>query len=239
MLKRERLYDQILYKQEEFVGQFRKRKSIKTTILESKYLDYMWKCEFEYVYFSYSWWRKIFFVVPEIWELARKYDEIEIEFSKNKEDEKTKEDFFWFFDVFIKDFENTMKLLHSDVYNNASYWINFYIWNFYANEAVKLINLIVDSETAYWNHFCFKLAEILIKHRKKIAFKAYEKIAKKIVKDKEINYKFFKNFYMSYSKLKIKLKANYDIKILKIFWSNITKLYFDKHSLKIFEAFFS
>jgi len=239
MLKREKNYDQILYKQDDFVSQFKKQKSIKTTILESKYLDYIWKSKFDYVYFSYSGWRKVFFVVPEIWELAKSYDKMEIKFSKNQKDEKTKEEFFWFFDIFIKKFENTMKLLHSDIYNNANYWLNFHIWNFYANEAVKLVSLIVDSETVYWKHFCFSLTEKIVKHRKKIAFKAYEKIAKKIVKENAIKYKFFKKFFVSYSKLKKKLKASYDIKILKIFGSNVSKLYFDKHCLKIFEAMFS
>ena len=235
MLKRENKYNDILYNQDDFISVFRDQKSVKKTKNEQFYLDYLWCRNFESVYFTYSWWRKSFFTIPELASLVQQYDKAEIEFSKNPDDDKVREQYFLFFEQFIIEFDQVLETLHSDLFERSSYYYAYYVWRYYTAEAVKLVWVIIDSETVYWNHFCFALLELISRYSKKNAFKAYEKIAKKIVHNKEINYKFFKSFFLSYSKIKTKLKANLDIKILRIFWSKISSLHIDKQSLKIFE----
>ena len=219
-IKRSKLYEDILYKQDKYVEDFLKQKKIKKTILESIYLYFFWKKEFDDVYLSFSWWRKVFFTCKELIYLAKKYDKAEMQFAKDW----NKDEFFEFFQGFIKEFDDIVDGYFKNLYEHYSYWRYFLnVRRYFANEAKKLIFIILDSDTDEWNYFAYKLAEYLAKNHRKVAFSVYEKSAKQIVKSKEIKYSCVKWFVTSYLTIQPDLKANYNIKILKIFWANLSK----------------
>ena len=236
MLKREKKYWDLLYKQAEIVEDFLKKKRSKKTIADIHYLNFFNLDEFDDAYFSFSWWRKVYFITDEIQNLAKKYDQAEIKFSKDWD----WDEFFVFFQSFEKEFWTVIKKYFSEIYRNRDpYWSFLAVGNFFADECRKLICIIVDSESDVWSFFATRFAERLSAHRKKIGFKVYEKIAKTLVKKEDINYKYLKSFCLSYHKQIPKLKANYNIKIFKIFWSNISKIWDNKINLKLIEWLFN
>lgn len=236
MIKRAKYYDIIKYEQEAGVAEFLKDKKYKKTLQEELYLMSIWKSSFESAYFSYSWWRKIIFTCPNIVELVKKYDKLEMEFNNSSD----WDEFFCAMEKLLDLFETNLKEVFAGLRLRNLYLYNYYdvfsVWNYIADEARQLIFIIIDSDTSVWNHFAIKFAKILSKLRPLIGFKVYEKLARSFVKAKEVNTKLLSAFVEWFINNLSELKINYQIKIFKIFWSQISK--FDKTHQKIIEAIF-
>jgi hypothetical protein len=240
MLKRESKYDFIIYGQSDLLEPFLEKKANKKTFNESCYLSFFGLKNFEMPYASISGSRKTYFTTKHIVPLVQAYDQAEMEFAKNPEHPKRKDEFLTFLEGFSKDFDQALKMFFTELREKSdTYKISYYAGNFVADEARKLISLIFDSEIALTEMVIFNLLESLAKYRRKIAFKVYEKMAKQMFKKREILPRSLHDFSASYLKIHPKLKANYQIKMLKIFGANARKMVFDQENLRIFEGLFN
>ena len=238
MLKREKKYDFIKYGQSDFTEPYLEKKAQKKTVQEQCYLHFLGKMDFDTCYFSVAGSRKVFFVTMEIVELVMEYDKAEMEFARNPDHPDRKNTFFDFMEDFVGKFENALSdyfAKAAEIYDSRK--LAYYAGNFFADEARKLVALIMDSETDAGDFFVFKMNEAIAKYRRKIAFKNYEKYAKKMLKDDVVPYDTFRRFAESYLKASQKLKANYRIKMLNLLGSNVRK-FREPQNLTLFESFF-
>ena len=240
MLKRESKYDFIIYGQDDLLEPFLEKKANKKTFVEQCYLSFFKLKDFEDPYASISGSRKTYFTTKWITPLVKLYDKAEMEYAKNPEHAERKEEFLTFLEGFAKEFDQTLKTFFSELREKSdTYKISYYAGNFVADESRKLISLILDSDISMNDVVLFKMLESLSAYRRKIAFKVYEKLAKKLFKAKEIHSRKLRDFSSSYLRIHSKLKANYQIKMLKVFGSNARKLIADQEHLRIFEGLFS
>lgn len=240
VIKRVQKYYDVLLKQDDFIEQFLQAKSEKKTVQETCYLQLMQVSQFEDVYVSVSGSRKVIFTIPAIIDVVKAYDQAESELAQSLSDGGGEDDFFRFFEGFVSHFEEVIKQVFYTIIDRPDpYGERYYAGNFVAEEVRKFLGIVIDSQTKSGQYFLFTMIESLALHRRKIAFKAYEKCFKVMCKKETIDAELFHRFAISYGKIYPKLRRSYRHKMLKLLGSQLSKVVGDQQNIKIFEGIFA